>query len=52
MALLPANAGLRSGGETPMPRYVVDEQGNIIYEYDVPYMEARYEVFDLRVVHR
>lgn len=28
-----------------------EQAGNLVYEYDPTYIEARYEVFDLRVVH-
>jgi len=28
------------------------QSGNLLYEYDAAYIDARYEVFDLRVVHR
>lgn len=38
--------------EGPAPRYVVDEGGNLLYEYDPDYIAAKYDVFDLRVVHR
>ncbi|KIY98552.1 Dual specificity protein kinase pom1 [Monoraphidium neglectum] len=38
--------------DTPGARYVVDESGNLLYEYDPAYIDAKYEVFDLRVVHR
>lgn len=35
-----------------MPRYTVDDQGALVYEYDQHYIDQKYEVFDLRIVHR
>ena len=35
-----------------LPRYQVDEAGNVTYEYDGEYVEKKYEVFELRVIHR
>eukprot|EP00879_Flechtneria_rotunda_P007739 GHRR01008112.1.p1 GENE.GHRR01008112.1~~GHRR01008112.1.p1 ORF type:complete len:967 (+),score=418.47 GHRR01008112.1:837-3737(+) len=44
--------GFSGSGELPQPRYVIDEAGNLLYEYDSAYVEARYETFDLRIIHR
>lgn len=30
----------------------MDEQGNVLYEYDPDYIDRKYEVFELRVIHR
>lgn len=35
-----------------MPRYTVDEEGHLLYEYDQAYIDSKYEVFDLRIIHR
>ncbi len=35
-----------------MPRYHVDEQGNVLYDYEPEYIEKKYDVFDLRIIHR
>ncbi|GFR50340.1 hypothetical protein Agub_g12549 [Astrephomene gubernaculifera] len=35
-----------------MPRYQVDEHGNVLYEYEPDYIDKKYEVFELRVIHR
>lgn len=35
-----------------LPRYTVDESGNILYEFDEEYIRRKYEIFELRVVHR
>lgn len=34
------------------PRYTVDENGVLTYEYDPAYIARKYEVFDLRIYHR
>ncbi|KAF8057645.1 FUM1 [Scenedesmus sp. PABB004] len=44
--------GYAGSGELPAPRYVVDGEGNLLYEYDAAYVEQWYETFDLRVIHR
>jgi hypothetical protein len=31
---------------------VVDESGNLLYEYDAAYVDNKYETFELRVIHR
>jgi len=38
--------------EAPSPRYTVDENGVLTYEYDTEYIAQKYEVFDLRIYHR
>ena len=38
--------------EGPQPRYAIDEGGNLLYEYDPDYINAKYEIFDLKVIHR
>ncbi|GBF94468.1 hypothetical protein Rsub_07002 [Raphidocelis subcapitata] len=48
----PSEQPTEAASESPAPRCVVDEAGNLLYEYDPSFIEARYEVFDLRVVHR
>ncbi|GLC52975.1 hypothetical protein PLESTB_000694600 [Pleodorina starrii] len=35
-----------------MPRYHMDEQGNVLYEYEAGYIDKKYEVFELRIIHR
>eukprot|EP00195_Chlamydomonas_chlamydogama_P014734 CAMPEP_0202902904 /NCGR_PEP_ID=MMETSP1392-20130828/18762_1 /ASSEMBLY_ACC=CAM_ASM_000868 /TAXON_ID=225041 /ORGANISM="Chlamydomonas chlamydogama, Strain SAG 11-48b" /LENGTH=1064 /DNA_ID=CAMNT_0049589765 /DNA_START=132 /DNA_END=3326 /DNA_ORIENTATION=- len=35
-----------------IPRYTVDENGVLLYEYDAEYIEKKYEVFSLKVIHR
>lgn len=35
-----------------MPRYHMDEHGNVLYEYEADYIEKKYEVFELRIIHR
>lgn len=39
---------------TPLTPTIIQfaQAGNLQYEYDAAYIDARYEVFDLRVVHR
>ena len=32
-----------------MPRYTVDENGGIVYQYDPEYIARKYEVFPLQV---
>ncbi|WIA42780.1 hypothetical protein OEZ86_008720 [Tetradesmus obliquus] len=41
-----------AGSELGAPRYVVDESGNLLYEYDAAYVDSKYETFELRVIHR
>jgi hypothetical protein len=35
-----------------MPRYHMDEHGNVLYEYEGDYIDKKYEVFELRIIHR
>lgn len=35
-----------------MAPYVIDEAGNILYEYDQGFIDAKYEIFDLKIIHR
>mmetsp|Transcript_26782 Transcript_26782/g.49194 ORF Transcript_26782/g.49194 Transcript_26782/m.49194 type:complete len:951 (-) Transcript_26782:531-3383(-) len=51
-AVTPAGAGHMIPPEPYLPRYTVDESGNIQYEWDPNYLSSNYEVFDLRVIHR
>lgn len=39
--MLVAAGGYSGSGELPAPRYVVDEAGNLLYEYDAAYVDAR-----------
>lgn len=36
----------------PSPRYTVDENGVLTYEYDLAYIAQKYEIFDMRIYHR
>ncbi|KAG2490825.1 hypothetical protein HYH03_010746 [Edaphochlamys debaryana] len=44
----------RSGrpDSTLTPRYHMDEHGNVMYEYEPEYIDKKYEVFELRIIHR
>lgn len=46
------SAGITTPPEEVTPRYTIDENGVLIYEYDPEYMVKKYEVFDLRIIHR
>lgn len=35
-----------------MPRFVLDEHGALLYEHDQQYIDRKYEVFDLKIIHR
>ncbi len=35
-----------------MPRYSVDENGAIIYHYDLDYINSKYQTFPLQIIHR
>lgn len=35
------SGGYSGSGELPAPRYVIDEAGNLLYEYDAAYIEQR-----------
>ncbi|GIL55001.1 hypothetical protein Vafri_10672 [Volvox africanus] len=35
-----------------IPRYHMDEHGNLLYEYEADYIDKKYEVFELRIIHR
>jgi hypothetical protein len=47
-----ASGGYAGSGDIGAPRYVVDESGNLLYEYDAAYVDNKYETFELRVIHR
>ncbi len=34
------------------PRYTINEDGTVVYEYDPEYISRKYEVLTLRVYHR
>lgn len=35
-----------------LPKYTLDENGAIVYQYDPSYIARKYEVFTLQVIHR
>jgi hypothetical protein len=43
--------GFSGSGELSAPRYVVDEAGNLLYEYDSTYIENRWGVVGARATN-
>lgn len=41
LLLFPVAGGFSGSGELSAPRYVIDEAGNLLYEYDTAYIENR-----------
>jgi hypothetical protein len=41
LALLCHAGGYADGGDLGAPRYVVDESGNLLYEYDAAYVDSK-----------
>lgn len=35
-----------------LPRYAVDEQGMLVYEYDPEFIDRKYETFEMKIIHR
>eukprot|EP00798_Chlamydomonas_sp_ICE-L_P020443 gene20443-27232_t len=45
----PANSAT---SQAMRPSYTVDANGAVIFDYDLSYIDRKYEVFDLRIIHR